>query len=74
MTWNHRVMKRVIHGETIYAIHEVFYEDDGKLSWTENEVYPCGETLEELEECLERMRLALAKPVLNYDAKEPTDG
>lgn len=68
--WNHRVMKRKIDGEDVYAIHEVYYEmdDEDRILWTENDVAPCGETLEELKQELQRMLKATEKPVLDYDA------
>jgi hypothetical protein len=67
MVWNHRVIRHEENGEVWYAIHECFYEkpdDDSNLSWTENEIAPIGETVDELRETLERMLKALDKPIL----------
>jgi hypothetical protein len=30
MHWNHRVIRSRRNGEEWYAIHEVYYDDDGK--------------------------------------------
>jgi hypothetical protein len=53
-----------------YTIHEVFYGEDGSLSWTEDEIAPAGESVDELRETLQRMIAALEKPVLDYDAEK----
>lgn len=72
MKWNHRVIKHVNKIETYYQIHEVYYDDDGKVTaMTENAVAPFGETTDELEWELNRMLDALKKPVLDYGV---TDG
>ena len=44
MSWNYRVIKRVIGGEDAYGIHEVYYAADGTIrAWTENPIIPtCG--------------------------------
>lgn len=70
MSFNHRVIKTeyIKDDEVIahnYAIHEVFYADDGTIeSWTENPVAPTGETLGELRSDIERFKSALDKPVI----------
>jgi hypothetical protein len=65
-TWNYRVIKSTNDdGETLYQIHEAFYNDSGELSLiTENPVSPCGETLDELKRDLDRMIEDLRHPVL----------
>ena len=64
--WNYRVMLK----DGQYAVHEVFYEDDGRISgYTEDPVFP-AESPEELAEEFERFRRALGEPVLDYDAEE----
>lgn len=69
MTWDYRVLRRVIAGETRYAVHEVYYDDSGKpTSCTVDPVEPSGETLEELRrDCANYIR-ALDMPVLEYDS------
>lgn len=64
MTWNYRVIR---HGETedFYAVHEVYYDKDGTPhSWSTNPKGAGGSTPEELTAELDRMRVALTKPVL----------
>jgi len=60
--WNHRVVKTGRH----YGIHEAFYHEGDKFphSITEDAMQPCGETVQELREDLERMLNALDEPVL----------
>ena len=74
MTWNYRVVRHVVAslGETYYQIHEVYYNEDGKImSMTEKGIAPLGETTTELQLELTRMLDALKKPVLDYGV---TDG
>lgn len=54
-----------------YAVHEVFYRDDGRITgYTAGPVYPRAESPEGLAEEFERYRRALAEPVLDYDAED----
>jgi hypothetical protein len=67
--WNHRVIKssHLEAGEMIdyYAIHEVFYNDDGTIySYTQNPVDVGGDNINELRETLERMLRCLDNPIL----------
>ena len=66
--WNHRVMRRVYpNDEVMYQIYEVFYNADGSIwGFTNDPVDPCGETVEEVRESLERMLRALDRPVLDW--------
>jgi len=67
-SWNHRVVKRIYPMDTMYGIHETYYEDDDSvMGITENPTPVVGESVEELRETLERMLKALDEPVLNYD-------
>lgn len=64
MTWNDRVMVR----DGRYAIHAVYYADDGSISnWSAEPMSLNGASLEELSEELERFRRALSVPVLDYE-------
>jgi hypothetical protein len=68
MTWNYRVMVR---GGS-YAVHAVYYADDGRItSWSAEPMALSGESIEDLTEEIERFRRALSEPVLDYDAPEP---
>lgn len=61
MTWNDRVIQT---GDE-FAIHEVFYAEDGRIQgWTVEPVYPRAESLEELrDELLQRFAAARDEPV-----------
>ena len=62
-TWKYRVILK----DGKYAIHEVFYGEEG-APWTctEEPVCPEGDTLEALREELEHYQRALELPVLEY--------
>ncbi len=56
MSWNYRVVQH----DDEYAIHEVFYSDDGSVNgMTVDPVFPRAETLDDLREELERYGAAL---------------
>ena len=55
-----------------YAIHEVFYDEDGEpWTCTEDPVCPQGGTLEALREELEHYKRAPEWPVLEYEDLVP---
>lgn len=63
MTWNYRVIKNAEQ----FAIHEVFYKEDGSVEgYSDSPVFPRGESLEELAKELEHYASALEKPVLIF--------
>lgn len=69
MSWNYRIMKRVIDGVDVHEIHEVYYNPDGSIkAWTETSITPTGEDLEELKKDFSHQLLAFDSPVLDYDA------
>lgn len=48
-TWNHRVMRQKHTTTFTFGVHEVFYNEKGDVTvWTQAEMSPFGETLEEL--------------------------
>jgi hypothetical protein len=59
-TWNYRVLN---HG-THYSIHEVYYEKDKPVAWTEDAMIPVGETYDEFKEDMFHFFCALGRPVL----------
>jgi methionyl-tRNA formyltransferase len=68
--WNHRVIRREDPktGETYYQIHEVYYDDDGKINgWTKLPISPYAESTDELRQELQRFMEALNKPILRED-------
>jgi hypothetical protein len=73
MTWNYRVVHRCVCGPLgdfadVYAIHEVYYRDDGTPYAVSNDPDPMlGETLEELRTARLMMSRAFREPVLEYD-------
>lgn len=77
MGWNYRVVKRKHDRGWRIAIHEVFYNDEGKPDGVaqnpehvsteledENDV---GPSIDALEDMLKKMLASLKKPVLDYD-------
>jgi hypothetical protein len=62
-SWNYRVVQR----DDEFAIHEVFYADDGAVEgMTSDPVFPRGDTLDDLREEIEHYRAAFDKPTLTY--------
>ncbi|MFZ1148731.1 MAG: hypothetical protein WAR76_03235 [Xanthobacteraceae bacterium] len=46
VTWNHRVLMTEEDGEKSYCIHEVHYDETGRiLGWTKNPIAVCSDTL-----------------------------
>ena len=74
MTWNHRVMRRVIkmpsgRRETFYDIREVFYNGRGKPdTYTADGIAPGGNALAELREELSMMLAATYRPIFQAGA------
>ena len=68
-TWNYRVLKIARDGNTPeYGIVEAHYDDDNVLiAYTSSFIEPWGETTEELENVLNKMKEALNKPVIDED-------
>lgn len=70
-TWNFRVARRTLDGETSYGIHEIYYGSDGVIRfWTSDPVDPFGETVDELRADLTRMYAATFEDVIDLDALE----
>ena len=70
MTWNYRI---IYHDKTDYpdyAIHEVFYDEDGKVeSWTSNPIDPSGGSKAELIRVLEMMLNDVKKTPILIESK-----
>lgn len=73
--WNYRILEREYSSPTgsytipVYGIHEVYYENDKVVSWSENPITLGGfdyETnpKEEMKAELELINKALTKPIL----------
>lgn len=68
MTWNYRIIKHEENGETYYAIHEVYYDKNGKPeAVTKESIAAQDDTPEGIKQQLEWMLLALKEPTLNYE-------
>jgi len=75
MSWNYRIVKQTfppsgpdgeIHED--YAIHEVYYDDDGNPeSLSAEPAKAVGNDLNDLRNEFENMSAALSQPVLNYE-------
>lgn len=66
--WNYRIVKRTDKstGEDYYGVHECFYDADGKKpGWTENPVSVISETPEGIKWVLDKMALALDRPIID---------
>jgi len=69
--WNFRILKRGKGKETYYAIYEVFYTEGGKPEGCTKDPIDVGsEDLKGIKWTLNKMRLALKKPVLSYEMFE----
>jgi hypothetical protein len=72
MKWNHRVVDMTAEngGEPLFALREVFYNDDG-VPTSHGEPNAVSENMEGLEWCIGEMRDALKHPVLKPEDFEP---
>lgn len=66
MNWNYRVIAFKDKQEKIYfQIHEVYYNEQNiPNGYTKEPAGICGETIEEIQWTLDKMKLSLEKPVL----------
>ncbi|MCD6398216.1 MAG: hypothetical protein J7L71_11820 [Spirochaetaceae bacterium] len=68
MMWNYRVVRKKELTHFTYAVHEAYYDNNGKVgSITQKAINPFGETIEELRHSWLMMAEAFGKPILNYD-------
>jgi len=73
--WDYRIIKSIEPGESIYKIHEVYYDDNGNIDgWTEEPVLPCGENTGELREDIHYFLEAFRQPVLEIAEKNGKEG
>jgi hypothetical protein len=63
-------MRHQDESEASYAIHEVYYDSDGKMGWTQDPVGVVGSSLEEMHDIIGMMIEAFKKPVLDYKTGE----
>jgi hypothetical protein len=70
MTWNYRIMRH--YGEeTFYAIHEVYYDDNGTVEWWTEKAEVISDTVEGILEVLSMMHDASLKDILDYETAAP---
>ena len=75
--WNHRIIRHIEHrthmdDSIYYAIHEVYYDEDGKVKgWTEEPIRILEESLEDLKATLQRLSESFNNPVLDEETREP---
>ncbi len=68
MTWDYRVVLRTVGDESVYAIHEVYYDDDETITgYTENSVSPQGDTFEDLVKDLQLMIRGTEKSLVRWE-------
>lgn len=76
MTWNYRIIRRVVEGEAFYSIHEVFYDDAGEPEMVTEDAVDLGymESVAGLVNVLSMMTTDVTKSmsdVLEYGDFEP---
>jgi len=65
VSWNYRVIRHVEPDwDETFAIHEVYYNDDGEPDGCTTEAIIAGEDLQDLDRILDMMRRALSEPIL----------
>ncbi|HUY52958.1 MAG TPA: hypothetical protein VMV24_00050 [Candidatus Dormibacteraeota bacterium] len=65
MTWNYRIIKHDTEKRNYFAIHEVFYDNKGKItSWTENPIDIVGESKTDIKSILKQMVVDIETPTL----------
>lgn len=74
--WDYRVIQRIWDGEIFHEIVEAYYDDAGNLNgYTKEAIAPLSENgIEGLRIELERMMLALEKPVITDELKSDNIG
>ncbi len=65
MTWNYRIIHHDKDKHPYFAVHEVFYDDDGKItSWTAEPIDITGESKPDLIKTLGKMLEDIKNEVL----------
>lgn len=69
--WNYRIIRGegyVGHYDPYYAIHEVYYHDDGQIKmWSEDPQYLAAESVSELREDINLILQAFDRSILTRD-------
>lgn len=74
MSWNYRVMAQM-DGEDVYlSIHEVYYDENNiPNSYTANPITIGGGSIDSLAWSIDKIKIALEKPILWYGEKFPNE-
>lgn len=73
MSWNYRLMA-IEHDDEIYIqVHEVYYEDDKPVSYTEGPITMGGENIGEIKWSIDKINEGLKKPTLWWGDKFPQE-
>lgn len=76
MSWNYRITKETKHHkylhepETVYCIREVYYDENGDIVNMAEMPDVIGESVDELENILDKMTKCCKKPVIDYNTGE----
>lgn len=72
MSWNYRVLAWQQEDNPYLQIHSVYYDKHGNTkAYTHTGEWAGGDTLKEIEQDLDNMKLALKKPILLGGDKFP---
>lgn len=69
MFWNYRVMVK----DEYFQIHEVYYEGDKPVSYTDKPITISSDNFNHLDGILDKIKQALNQPVLHYGDKFPEE-
>lgn len=68
MTWNHRVCKKTEGTDVLFGFHEAYYNKAGEVAAiTAEPIRIFSESVEDLQIILDRLAIAMSKPVLDMD-------
>ena len=78
MSWNYRIISHPPYGlpgakgNRTYQIHEVYSDESKIVGFSEKGIDPFGESIDELRQDFEHMKLAFEKPVLQFEDLDNT--
>ncbi len=56
MNWRYQLTKETVDGHEQFAVREVYFDDDGKVSWTQDPIQIVGDSEQDITETLIRIR------------------
>lgn len=70
--WMYVISRDTVYsGEDIYEIREIYFGPDGKMSWTEDPVYPMGNSVPDMIKTLELMDQVRGRNILDMTLDPP---